>query len=112
MKVPGFYSLVLEDSESIAQSWIPFLVPAGLWVHARREHALGEEVVLLVQLPGGTKHSVAGRVAWISAENRSLGARRRTGIALDGAEGAELATRIRQLAGTESSPAEALLACS
>ncbi len=112
MKVPGFYSLVLEDSESIARAWVPFLAPAGLWVHARREHALGEEVVLLVQLPGGSRHSVAGRVAWVSAENRSEGAGRKTGIALDGAEGAELAARISQLAELESNPAKALLACS
>ena len=112
MKVPGFYSLVLEDSDAIAKAWIPFLAPAGLWVHARREHVLGEEVVLLVQLPGGVRHSVAGRVAWIGVENQSPGARRRTGIALHGAEGAELAARIRQLAGTEPDPAKALLACS
>lgn len=112
MKVPAFYSLVLENSGSILQAWIPFLAPGGLWVRTRREHVLGEKVVLLVQLPGGAKRSVAGRVAWIGAENRSRSIRRKTGIVLDGAEGAELAARIRQLAGTEPAPAEALLACS
>ena len=111
MNVPVFYSLVLEDPEAIANARIPFLDPGGLWVQARRAHALGEEVVLLAQLPGGEKHSVAGRVAWISAENPSRGARRATGIALDGPEGSELASRISQLAETEPAPAEALLAC-
>ena len=111
MNVPVFYSLVLEDPEAIANAWIPFLAPGGLWVQARRAHALGEEVVLLVQLPGGEKHSVAGRVAWISAETRSRSARRPTGIALDGPEGSELAARISQLNETRPDPAEALLAC-
>ena len=111
MKVPAFYSLVLEDSHAIAKAWVPFLVPAGLWVQARRDHLLGEEVVLLVQLPGGARYSVTGRVAWISAENRSPGARRKTGVVLDGPEGAELAARIRELADAETTPADALLAC-
>ncbi len=112
MKVPGFYSLVLEDSAAIAKAWIPFLLPAGLWVSARREHVLGEEVVLLVQLLEGDRHSVAGRVAWVGAENRSRGALRRIGIALDGPEGAELAARVMELAATRPNPAEALLASS
>ena len=73
---------------------------------------LGEEVVLLVQLLEGDRHSVEGRVAWIGAENRSQGALRRIGIALDGSEGAELAARITELAATSASPAEALLASS
>lgn len=112
MKTPGFYSLVLENPAAVAKAWIPFLTPAGLWVSVRREHALGEEVVLLVQLPEGGRHSVAGQVAWIGAEHSSQGAPRKIGIALEGPEGAELAARIMDIAGTGSSLAEALLACS
>ena len=111
MNVPAFFSLVLEDSPSIAEAWIPFLAPGGLWVHTRREHALGDQVVLLAQLPDGVKCSVEGKVAWIGAENRSGDARRRIGIALEGTEGSQLADRIRQLAGSEITPSEALLAC-
>ena len=111
MKAPAFYSLVLEDSNAIARAWIPFLAPGGLWVLARREHTLGEEVVLLVQLPDGATCSVAGRVAWIGAENRAQGGRRETGIALEGSEGTLLADRIREHAGSANAPAQALLAC-
>ena len=110
MKIPGFYSLVLEDSESVTKVWLPFLHPGGLFVATRREHVLNEEVVLLVQLPEAAKHSVAGRVAWISAENRSRLRRRGVGIALDGEEGSALAEQIRQIAGDQIAPAEALLA--
>lgn len=109
MKVPDFYSLVLADPKSAARAWLPFLSPGGLFVATRREHVLGEEVVLLVQLPDGGKHSVAGRVAWISAESLSRARRRGAGIALEGTEGTALAERIRQVAEQEVTPAEALL---
>lgn len=110
MSVPGFYSLVLEDADSLSACWLPFLEPGGLFVAARRNHVLGEEIVLLLQLPDGVKHSVAGRVAWISAED--LSGRRRTGIGVapDGEEGRALAEMIRRIVGDGPSAADALLA--
>ena len=110
MKVPGFYSLVLEDPQSLAGAWLPFLQPGGLLVATRREHVLGEEIVLLVQLPGNAKHSVSGRVAWISAENQSRMRRRGVGIVLAGAEGSALVEEIRRIVEQEIAPADALLA--
>ncbi len=110
MKVPGFYSLVLEDPEAVARAWIPFLKPAGLFVATRREHALAEELVLLVQLPGGAKHSVAGRVAWISAEGRSRGRRRGIGVVLEEAEGQAVISGIKNNLVQEISPEAGLLA--
>ena len=110
MKVPAFYSLVLEDAAAAARVWLPFLKPGGLLVAARREHALGEEVVLLAQLPDGAKHSVAGRIAWLGAGNLSGRRRSGAGVALTGEEGRALADEIRQLAGEGVSAAEALLA--
>ena len=110
MSVPGFYSLVLEDADSLSAAWLPFLEPGGLFVATRREHVLGEEVVLLLQLPGGVKHSVAGSIAWISAEDLSGRRRPGAGVALDGEEGEALAETIRQIVGEGPSPCEALLA--
>ena len=110
MKVPGFYSLVLEDPESVAGVWLPFLQPGGLFVATRREHVLGEEVVLLVQLPGGAKQSVAGRVAWINADNLSRMRRRGAGIVLTDAQGSALVEEIRRIVEQEIAPADALLA--
>ena len=110
MKIPGFYSLVLEDPESVQGAWLPFLQPGGLFVATRREHVLGEEVVLLVQLPGGAKHSVSGHVAWISAENLSRMRRRGAGIVPVGTEGFALVKEIRRIVDREIAPADALLA--
>ena len=109
MSIPGFYSLVLEDAESLSAAWLPFLEPGGLFVATRRDHVLGEEVVLLLQLPGGEKHSAAGRIAWISADDLSGPRRPGAGVALDGEEGQELAETIMRIVGNEPSPAEALL---
>lgn len=110
MSIPGFYSLVLEDAESLGAAWLPFLKPGGLFVSTRRNHVLGEEIVLLLQLPDGVKHSVAGSIAWISAEDLSGRRRPGAGVALDGEEGQTLAETIRQIVGQRPSPCEALLA--
>ena len=110
MKVPGFYSLVLEDPEAVTRAWIPFLKPAGLFVATRREHALAEELVLLVQLPGGAKHSVAGRVAWISAEGRSRGRRQGIGVVLEEAEKHTVIKEIKSHLDQELPPESGLLA--
>lgn len=110
MSVPGFYSLVLEDAESLSAAWLPFLEPGGLFVATRRDHALVEEVVLLLQLPDGEKRSVAGSIAWISADELSGRHRPGAGVALDGEEGRALADTIRGIVGNEPSPADALLA--
>ena len=110
MSIPGFYSLVLEDAESLSAAWLPFLEPGGLFVATRRDHVLGEEVVLLLQLPGGEKHSAAGRIAWISADDLSGPRRPGAGVALDGEEGQSLAKIIRKLAGNAPTPSDALLA--
>ena len=109
MSVPGFYSLVLEDADSLSAAWLPFLEPGGLFVATRRDHFLGEEVVLLLQLPDGAKHSVAGSIAWIGAEDIS-GQRPGAGVALDGEEGQALAETIRRIVGDAPTPADALLA--
>lgn len=109
MSIPGFYSLVLEDVESLSAAWLPFLEPGGLFVATRRDHVLGEEVVLLLQLPDGEKRSVAGSIAWISADELSGRRRPGAGVALDGEEGQALAETIRRIAGDGPSPADALL---
>ena len=109
MSVPGFYSLVLEDADSLSAAWLPFLEPGGLFVATRRDHFLGEEVVLLLQLPDGEKHSLAGSIAWIGADDLS-GRRPGAGVALDGEEGQALAETIRRIVGDGPTPADALLA--
>ena len=109
MSIPGFYSLVLEDADSLSAAWMPFLEPGGLFVATRRDHFLGEEVVLLLQLPHGDKQSVAGSIAWIGAEDL-CGQRPGAGVALDGEEGQALAETIRRIVGDGSSPSDALLA--
>lgn len=109
MNVPGFYSLVLEDADSLSAAWLPFLEPGGLFVATRRDHFPGEEVVLLVHLPDGDKCSVAGSIAWIGAEDLS-GQPAGAGVALDGEEGKALSEKIRRIVGDGPSPANALLA--
>lgn len=110
MKDPAFYSLVLEDAAAAAKVWLPFLKPGGLLVTTRREHVLGEEVVVLVHLPDGAKHSVSGRVAWISADGLSPRRQSSAGVALEGEDGLAALAEIRKTLGCEIAPEERLLA--
>ena len=110
MKVPAFYSLVLDDAAGAAKVWLPFLKPGGLLVTTRREHVLGEEVVVLVQLPDGVTHSVSGRVAWISADSLSPRRQSSAGVALEGEEGLVALAEIRKTLACEIPPEESLLA--
>lgn len=109
MRAPAFYSLVLEDATAAARVWLPFLKPGGLLVTARREHVLNEEVVVLVQLPDGAKHSVSGRVAWIGADSLSPRRQSSAGIALEGEEGLAALAEIRKTLACEIPPEESLL---
>ena len=110
MRNSNFYSLVLEDSQSVSSAWMPFLKPGGLFVATRREHVLGNEIVLLVHLPGGAKYSVAGRVAWINAESLPGQRRHGIGVAFEGSESSALIAELSALFEGDPAPENALLA--
>lgn len=62
----GIISLKLKDAAALYNAYMPFLRNGGLFVATTQTYALGDEVVMLVNLADeGERLSVVGKVAWI-----------------------------------------------
>lgn len=75
---PGVLALTIKDRASLYASYMPFLKGGGLFIPTSRSYRMGEDVFLLVTLPGETeKVQVAGKVAWMTPvgarSNRTAG---------------------------------------
>jgi type IV pilus assembly protein PilZ len=63
----GIISLKFKDTAALYGAYMPFLKQGGLFAPTAQSYALGDEVVLLVNLiDAGERLSVAGKVAWIT----------------------------------------------
>jgi len=63
----GIISLKFKDPAALHGAYMPFLRQGGLFAPTAQSYALGDEVVLLVNLvDAGERLSVAGRVVWIT----------------------------------------------
>ncbi|MBR4877932.1 MAG: PilZ domain-containing protein [Rhodocyclaceae bacterium] len=64
---PPLLPLNLANKAQLYAAYMPFISNGGLFLKTARPVRLGEEVFLLLQLPGeAEKISIAGRVAWVS----------------------------------------------
>lgn len=94
----GILSLRLPDVEALHKSFMPYLKSGGLFVPSPQHYSLGQEVFVMVTLPGETeRRPMAGPVVWIST---AASAGRPPGIGVQFAEGAkneELKERIEVL---------------
>jgi type IV pilus assembly protein PilZ len=63
----GIISLKFKDTAALYGAYMPFLKQGGLFAPTAQSYALGDEVVLLVNLiDAGERLSVAGKVVWIT----------------------------------------------
>jgi type IV pilus assembly protein PilZ len=75
---PGVFTLVIRSKSALYAAWMPLLKGGGIFLPSTRNHALGEEVlVLLSLLDDPNKIPLQGHVAWINpahtAGNRPQG---------------------------------------
>ena len=91
MLVPvGFKSL-----GQLYRSFMPFLKNTGLFVPTRKRYLMGQEVLLMVQLPGlKEKFSAAGEVVWVNPENAAGHKKQGVGVEFTDGNGATLRIRI------------------
>ena len=62
-------SLVLKDKTQLYAAYMPFLRNGGLFVPTAKPYRLGDEVFVLLSLPGeAEKIPVAGKVVWITPQ--------------------------------------------
>ena len=74
-------SVDIADASTLWAAHMPFIANGGMFIPTSRHFRLGEEVFLLLGLPGaGAKIPLAGKVVWITPEG-ALGGKPR-GIAV------------------------------
>lgn len=84
-----------ENKTQLHHAYMPFIKQGGLFIVTEAEHQLGEELFLLLQLPGETeKYTIASKVVWITPKraqgNRDPG----IGVQLQGKEGEQVLAKI------------------
>jgi type IV pilus assembly protein PilZ len=63
----GIISLKFKDAAALYGAYMPFLKQGGLFAPTAQSYALGDEVVLLINLiDAGERLSVAGKVVWVT----------------------------------------------
>lgn len=73
---PSILTLSIRDDEVLHAAYMPFLRRGGLFVPTAERYRLGDEVLLIVDLPdGGPSLPVAGTVVWITPEPGTGGRR-------------------------------------
>ncbi|WP_192036643.1 PilZ domain-containing protein [Halomonas sp. YLGW01] len=74
-------SLTIQDLPTLLSAYMPSLERGGIFVPTRERYALGEEILLLLTLPGDEeRYPVTGQVAWVSPSGVS--GRRVPGVGL------------------------------
>jgi len=82
----------------VYRSYMPFFKNAGLFVPTRKRYLMGQEVLLMVQLPGiPEKLSAAGEVVWVNPENSAGHKKQGVGVEFTDGNGATLRHRIEGL---------------
>ncbi|MWJ26779.1 PilZ domain-containing protein [Halomonas sediminis] len=65
-------SLTIKDVPTLLLAYMPFLDRGGMFIPTRERYSLGQEVFLLLLLPGESERlSVSGHVIWVSPEGIS-----------------------------------------
>lgn len=94
--------LVFKEKGALYAAYIPLFSEGGLFVPTTREYQLGDDIYLLLTLPGDPqRYPVAGKVGWVtplnSPGNRSQG----VGVRFPGDDKSRvLRARIEELLGT------------
>ncbi len=93
----GILNLVIPDLPTLSSSYMPFVNGGGLFVSSSRPATLGQEVFVVVTLPGQPdRYPLNGRVVWIN--QRTQGARPAGfGVQLAGDEGGRLRNAIEKM---------------
>lgn len=74
-------SLTIQDEHTLLSAYMPLLERGGIFVPTRERYDLGQEVYLLLTLPGDNERvPVTGQVVWVSPDG--VAGRRVPGIGI------------------------------
>jgi type IV pilus assembly protein PilZ len=78
---PSVIQLVFREKGALYAAYIPVFTEGGLFVPSTREYQLGDDIYLLLSLPGDPqRYPVAGKVGWITPANTSGGRTQGVGV--------------------------------
>jgi len=100
---PSVTQLVFREKAALYAAYIPLLANGGIFVPTTRTYQLGEDIYLLLTLPDDPqRYPVAGKVAWITPPNASLGRTQGVGVGFPADEKTNLLkSKIEELMGAQ-----------
>ncbi|WP_418314709.1 PilZ domain-containing protein [Piscinibacter sakaiensis] len=102
---PSVIQLVFREKSALYAAYIPLMTDGGLFVPTTRDYRLGEDLYLLLSLPGDPqRYPVAGKIGWITPANASGGRTQGVGVRFPGDEKTRaLKAKIEEILGTSIS---------
>lgn len=99
---PSVIQLVFREKGALYAAYIPLFAEGGLFVPSTREYQLGDDIYLLLSLPGDPqRYPVAGKVGWVTPANTSGGRTQGVGVRFPSDEKARgLKLKIEETLGT------------
>ena len=99
---PSVIQLVFREKGALYAAYIPLFTDGGLFVPTPRSYQLGDDIYLLLSLPGDPqRYPVAGKVGWVTPPNASGGRTQGVGVRFPGDEKTRLLRmRIEEYLGT------------
>ena len=99
---PSVIQLVFREKGALYAAYMPIFAEGGLFVPTTRDYQLGDDIYLLLTLPGDAqRYPVAGKVGWITPANAPGGRTQGVGVRFPNDEKSRaLRARIEEALGT------------
>jgi type IV pilus assembly protein PilZ len=99
---PSVIQLVFREKGALYAAYVPVFSEGGLFVPSTRDYQLGDDIYLLLSLPGDPqRYPVAGKVGWITPPNTSGGRTQGVGVRFPNDDKTrQLKTKIEEILGT------------
>ena len=99
---PSVIQLVVREKGALYAAYVSVFSEGGLFVPSTREYQLGDDIYLLLSLPGDPqRYPVAGKVGWITPANTSGGRTQGVGVRFPSDEKTrQLKLKIEEILGT------------
>ncbi|MBT9595555.1 MAG: PilZ domain-containing protein [Vitreoscilla sp.] len=105
---PSVIQLVFREKGALYAAYVSLFADGGLFVPSTRDYQLGDDIYLLLSLPGDPqRYPVAGKVGWITPANASGGRTQGVGVRFPNDDKTrQLKIKIEETLGTSISSAK------
>ena len=102
---PSVIQLVFREKGALYAAYVPLFTDGGLFVPSTRDYQLGDDIYLLLSLPGDPqRYPVAGKVGWLTPANTTGGRTQGVGVRFPSDDKTrQLKARIEEILGTSIS---------